>query len=338
MSEKATTNSLFDDVLKLLPKRPSKLDDMNNMIDWRPVKTLLNKHMKRVANAVGKPAYPSLVMFKSLLLQRWYNLSDVGLEERLFDSLSFRRFAGFGIMDSIPDATTICRFRKEMLGAELAEKLFDVISRQLANWGQFKEGVCVDATVVSSSRRPHTTMEVIPEDRKEPDEPDVVVTHCDDTEAAWLKKGKKTYFGYKVHMASDPQTGLVVCGHVTSANRSDMKGLEKVLEKLPEGTQGSCYADKGYSSAENRNLVKRHGLEDAIMYKASRNKPLTEEERGRNKVISATRSRIEKIFGCFKRNLQFARSRYVGLVKVYQEFCLVALCYNMIRVRNLKVS
>lgn len=338
MAEKFTRDSLFAPILNLRRSKSTKLDNIDQMIDWRPVRKKLEKSLKRSANAAGKPAYPGLVMFKCLVLQRMYNLSDEGLEEQLGDRLSFLRFVGLDVVDSVPDATTICRFRNELLGNKMMEKLFSIILGQLARQGKFQAGICVDATVIASARRPKTTLEVIPEDRKESDEPDVVITHSDDKEAAWLKKGKKTHYGYKAHVASDPDTGLVISGHLTPANKSDMKGLEKVLDNLPDKTTGRCYADKGYSSNENREIIQKHGLKEAIMKKACRNKALKKWERIRNKCISSIRCGIERIFGCFKRNLRFDRSRYIGLAKVEQEFYLVAICYNLIRGRTLCFS
>ena len=164
----------------------------------------------------------------------------------------------------------------------------------------------------------------------------VMVTHSDDAEAAWLKKGKKTYYGYKVHMASDTEYGLVVGGHVTPANRSDMNELERVLSEIPEEMHdGRCYADKGYTSKANREVVRSQGFKDGIMEKATRGKQLTYWQKIRNKCISSVRCGIERIFGTFKRCRDFVRSRYVGMAKVEQEFFFVALSYNLVRARTL---
>ncbi|MCR4666254.1 MAG: IS5 family transposase [Desulfovibrio sp.] len=234
MAEKESTYTLFDCFINEWRKNNTKLDAIDIMIKWSPIAKRLNRVLKRTANAVGKPAYPSLVLFKGLVLQRMYNLSDEALEEYICDRLSFRRFIGLGMMDDVPDATTFCRFRQDLLGQNLSESLFHIVLSQLLKKGDFKQGVCVDATVVESSRRPRTTLDVVPEDRAEgdADAPQVTVFHSDDTEAAWLKKGKKTYYGYKVHMASDPTYGLVVGGHVTPANRSDMNELGQLLSEI----------------------------------------------------------------------------------------------------------
>ena len=323
MPEKNITTPIADYFVNHRRNKNTKLNAIDQMIDWKPVARKLDKALKRTANAVGKPAYPALVLFKALVLQRMYNLSDAELEEQICDA-------------DVPDATTFCRFRQELLGQKLSEKLFRLVLSQLLKKGDFRHGISVDATVVESSRRPRTTLEVIPEDRAELDtDVQVTVSHSDDTEAAWLKKGKETHYGYKVHMAADPCYGLVVGGHVTPANRSDMNELGQILSEIPTELRGRCFADKGYTSKANREVVRQKGFKDGIMDKAVRGKGLTYWQKVRNRCISSVRSGIERIFGTFKRCRDFGRSRYVGQAKVEQEFFLVALSYNLVRARTL---
>ena len=98
------------------------LDEIDRLIDWKPIEKVLRNKLKRVANAVGNPAYPPLLMFKILLLQRWYNLSDMAVEEALCDRLSFVRFVGLSLdHDEVPDATTICRFRQSLVERNILE-------------------------------------------------------------------------------------------------------------------------------------------------------------------------------------------------------------------------
>ena len=91
------------------------LDKIDKLIDWKPIEKLLKQRYKRLSSADGRPAYPPLPMFKLLLLQRWYNLSDPKMEEALNDRISFIRFSGFSIMSPLPDHSTICRFRNTLL-------------------------------------------------------------------------------------------------------------------------------------------------------------------------------------------------------------------------------
>lgn len=380
MSEKKTARLPMADHFVAKKRKETKLDKINKLINWTPINEYLGSVLHRTVNAAGKPAYPGIVMFKCLLLQRMYNLSDVEIEEQVRDRFSFLRFVGLGVTDDIPDATTVCRFRNELLGDKVCEKLFQMILSQLEEHGSFHSGVIVDATVVASARRPRKTMEVVVNDRKEPDiteaaasddckqstaqqtsveaktkpsaevsesvlesnEPSenskpeqVTISYSDDTQAAWTVKQGKPHYGYKVHMASCPESGLVLGGHVTPANRSDMNELGQVLEQLPADRTGRCYADKGYTSKKNSEIVKAHKLRDGIMDKAVRGRGLNFWQKVRNKCISSVRSGIERIFGTFKRSLGFDRSRYVGQAKVEQEFYIVSMSYNIIRFSNI---
>jgi len=337
MSEKNVPPSIVDYMINLKRKNnPTRLDAINELINWVPIERKLRKKLKRTINAAGKPAYPSLVMFKALILQNMYDLSDVELEEQLRDRMSFLRFVGLGMTDDIPDSTTLCRFRNELLGQEATEKLYQMVLKQLLPHGKLKHGVSVDATIIDSSRRPRKVLEIIPEDRKEEEAGEqAAVTYSDDADAAWVQKGKRVSYGYKVHMGACPETGLILGGHVTPANKSDMNELGQVLSEIPVEVTGRCYADKGYTSKANREKVKQHGLKDGIMSKAVRGRKLTEREQIRNKLISRKRCGIERIFGTLKRGLHYVRSRYVGIAKVGQEFLLRALAYNLIRASNL---
>jgi len=170
------------------------LDEIDRLIDWKPLEKVLRNKLKRVANAVGNPAYPPLLMFKILLLQRWYNLSDMAVEETLCDRLSFVRFVGLSLdHDEVPDATTICRFRQSLVERNILKRLLDKLNHQLERRGLLvREGAIVDASVVSSARRPLKVFDVLPEDREEDsgDAPDVTISYSDDADAAWLRKGQ----------------------------------------------------------------------------------------------------------------------------------------------------
>jgi len=123
-------------------------------MDWSLIEKLLNKYYKKVAAADGRPAYPALTMFKTLLLQRCYALSDAGMSEALRDRLSFLRFSGLSFHSPMPDASTICRFRQALAPKNLYQRLLVEINGQLSRQGLVvKDRVAVDATLVASSRR-----------------------------------------------------------------------------------------------------------------------------------------------------------------------------------------
>lgn len=295
----------------------------------------LRKKIRSKTNAVGNPAYPPLVMFKILLLQRWYNLSDPGVEQALLDRLSFIRFMEFSIEDDVPDETTICRFRNGLIRLNVLDKLLAMINSQLEGKGLLvREGAVVDASVVESQRRPRKVIDVMPEDRDEDaDEQETAmeyrVSYSDDTDAAWLRKRNRAYYGYKLHAATDSRDGFVLCGHITPANRSDTGEFEKLVDDAGLDPGDWVYADKGYCSGKNRDILFERGLEDGTMDKTPRGGRLTEFEKARNRSISSVRQIVERAFGTLKRGYDFFRSRYVGQAKVEGEFHILAMAFNL---------
>lgn len=333
MTDKFTTLGFADYFIEQRKNSNTFLDKIHQIIDFREIGKILKKNYKKRASADGRPAYPPLPMFKLLLLQRWYGLSDPGLEEALNDRISFIRFSGFSLTSSLPDHSTICRFRNTLLELDLYEKLFEDIMKQLESKGLLvreSHGAIVDATIVESSRRPRKVMEIMPEDRKE-EKADIspAVTYSDDTDATWIKKGKRPYYGYKAHVSVDAKDGYVLGGHVTPANVADTTEFERLINesRLPEGS--IVLADKGYASEKNRTLLKDKGYMDGIMDKAARNKPLTIVQIIINKLISSVRYKVERSIGTLKRGYHFFRMRYIGLKKGNMEFLLNATALNL---------
>jgi IS5 family transposase len=156
----------FLDMAVSVRKRPkSHLDKVDQIIDWKPIEGFLKKKLRRHKDAVGNPAYPALGMFKVLLLQRWHDLSDQGMEDALADRISFCRFAGFSMDHESPDASTICRFRNHLEERGLLVKLLNMINEQLERHGILvRTGSIVDATLIPSARRPRKVEEVIPDE------------------------------------------------------------------------------------------------------------------------------------------------------------------------------
>lgn len=334
MSERTSKNpGIADYVVARRKRKDCFLDEIDRLIDWKPLEKILVKKLKRVANAVGNPAYPPLPMFKILLLQRWYNLSDVAVEESLYDRFSFVRFIGLSLdHDEVPDSSTICRFRQSLVEKNVLKRLLDKLNQQLEKRGLLvREGAIVDASVVSSARRPLKVIDVLPQDRDEDsgEAPDVTVSYSDDADAAWLRKGNRAFYGYKIHAATDSRDGYLLGGHVTPANRSDTQELLEILNEIKPKPGSRIFADKGYSSQSNRETLKQRGLEDGIMHKAARNRALSADQKASNRLISSVRAKVERAFGTLKRGYGFFRTRYLGLAKVELEFLLNAMSFNL---------
>jgi transposase, IS5 family len=126
-------------------------DQINTLIDWRPVSNIINKHYKKGNNAVGAPSYDGVLLFKMCLLQTWYGLSDYEVEDRINDSISFSRFCGLTLEQPAPDHSTLSRFRAHLTKAKVYEKLFKELNKQLEKHKIIvKTGAIVDASVIDT--------------------------------------------------------------------------------------------------------------------------------------------------------------------------------------------
>ena len=327
---KRSQSSFADIELSQRREGNKDLSKIDQLVNWELIKEELLRQYPKKRSASGRLAYCPLLLFKMLLLQRWYNLSDEQLELSVLDRLSFISFAGLSLSSDVPDATTICRFRKFLLKKNLLPKLLDILNQELNVQSiEVKSGVLVDASIISSSRRPRKSVLNKETTPSEEPEPEAEVEYSEDKEASFTKKGKKILYGFKVHAATTSDNGFVLGGHVTTASRHESQELEQTVEEIAieEGTK--VYADKGYASKSNREMLSEKKLEDGIMHKAVRGKPLTKEEKESNKKISKNRYKIERLFGTLKRTYNFSRARYLGIAKVELEFFLNSIAFNI---------
>lgn len=308
------------------------------LIDWRPISHTIRKYYQKGESAVGRPSYDGLVLFKICLLQTWYGLSDYEVEDQVNDRISFSKFVGISLDDKAPDHSVISRFRTALTQRNTFEKLLTKINNQLESKQVIvKRGIIVDASVTDTPRKPKGKKEFqVAEDRKEeeqiiPSEPiklEEKVKPGVDTDGKWIKKAGKLRFGYKQHTATDEQ-GLILAIVTTSANQSDTKFLEDVLKKVKPKAGTWVKADKGYKSADNDKVITKMRLKNHIMRKTPKNKSLTQRETLFNKLISKTRYKIERTFGSIQRWFNSGTARYVGLAKMHSQHLLEAIAYNL---------
>lgn len=300
------------------------LERVSQLLDWGRIAALL---VDIRSGKMGAAGYPSLLMFKALLLQRWYALSDPALEEGLKDRLSFRRFVGLALSEAIPDHSTLWRFR-EALGAKLSERVFDEINRQIELSGfVMKQGTLIDASLIPAAVNP-------PKRPKEPLPPDAdgraaskLVKSEGDPDAAWTKKGGRYHFGYKLHVAMDKTSRIIRRVPTTPANVNE----SLMADQLICGDEQVVYADKAYDSKARSADLALRGIENAIMRRGHPKRPLTCDEVCRNKQIARHRGTIEAIFNLFKNVYGFARARYRGLARNSTAFTLAAIAMNLKR-------
>jgi transposase, IS5 family len=283
--------------------------------------------LKSVHSDFGPEGYDPVQMFKCLLLQSWHSLSDPGLEQSLRVRLDFLQFTGFCVGDKLPDETTFCRFRNKLVQQGKLEKLLGEVNRQLEVHGlkvKNADVAIVDATIISSNARPRKVLE--PEGDK-----NYNTKYSADPDAKWLKKGAKSYFGYRVFARSDAE-GFIDKAVARPANMAETKELDAMTNGLKKGTRVN--ADKGFFSAENKAVLRKKGLKNGLMYKAFRNKPLTNWMRKFNKLISKTRWRIEQCFGTIKRRFSYQKASYFTTEKVDAQFKMKAICLNLLKAIN----
>jgi len=301
------------------------LEKVSSFLDWNRIAGLLGEVHGGV---MGAPAYPALMMFKALLLQRWYALSDPALEEALKDRLSFRRFAGLPLTESIPDHSSLWRFR-EALGSGLGDKLFAEIGRQIEQAGfVLKQATLIDASLIAAAvNAPARPEEPLPPDADGKPASKLVKSELD-ADAAWTKKGSRHFFGYKLHLAMDGKSRIIRRVIFTAANLNESEAADRLIcsdEKV-------VYADKAYDSHARRQWLKDKGIRNGIMRRGHPKRPLTPAETRRNKRIAKHRGTVEPIFHLFKNVYDFARARYRGMARNSTAFQLAAIAMNLKRV------
>lgn len=298
--------------------RNERLDRLDELIDWGKIEGIVSTlHAARE----GRKAYPPLTMVKVLLLQQWYGLSDPRLEEALSDTLSFRRFVGLGMQDGTPDHSTVSRFRQAMSEQALDAQLFDEIARQLDARGLvLKRGTLMDATIVEAqASKPAIKAGSAAKSEVDPD-------------ADWTRKGGRSYFGYKAHIAADEGSGLIRRVILTPARTNE----SEVADALILGDEGAVYGDKAYESKARRRLLKARGIKDRIMHRSHKNQTRLPYWQGRrNVLIAPIRAGVERIFGTLKRCYGYTCVRYFSLAANMTQLRLLAVAYNLRRAMGL---
>ena len=282
----------------------SPLDEISNLIDWRPIGALLEPLYPATK---GEPAWPPLAMFKALLLSIWYDLSDVKLAEALDDRASFRRFCGFSRNEATPERTAFVRYRRMLVAHGRDRSLFDVVTAQLkAKAIRIKTGTLVDATIIASASE-------------------------GDPEGRWVKhKGRAAVHGFKAHVGADAATALVEKIQVTPASVNDGRAGPDALPDDP----GEVFADSAYRGPHFGSAVRAKGGTPRIIATGMWGRDEAEVQvrlAAWNQPIHRVRARIEKIFGTWKRSYGLRRMRWRGLAKAAVQVHLTAIAYNLKR-------
>lgn len=335
---------------------------LNKLVNWVELSKLLNKTLGKPQEVVaGKPSYDYLSMYKILLLQQWHNLSDPKMEESLKTRIYFMWFTGFGLASidfAVPDETTICRFRGKLVKRKILDKLLRRVNSQLEQHNlkvKISNGAILDATLIEAAVNSKAKPNVIVEDRKEDDSnsggtdankplaaelPKILKANEQsdielDKDAKWLKKGNKNVFGYKNFVTTDTTDGYIETVEVMPANVSEIRHLDAALSTIDNHEDIKVlFADKGYDSQANIDLLKSKGIGNGIMKKATRGMALDKKQLHRNKRISKTRYIVERTNATTSGRFNFKKAKYIGLARVTAQAVLVATAHNLLKAAN----
>jgi len=260
--QKQVSPSLADSICDLRSRKIKQtfFSQINTLLDWASISSVIAEHYKKGKSATGKPSYDGLLLFKMCLLQTWYGLSDYEVEDRVNDSISFGYFCGLTIDQVAPDHSTLSRFRSAMTKSGAFELLFKEVNNQLESHQIIvKTGAIVDASVIDTPLRPKgKSNHEITQDRE--DEQEVVVdkryASNVDTDASWLKKRGKYHFGYKKHHVTDNE-GLVLGVLTTKASTNEIANLSEVLDTADLPQDIPLKADKEISRIISLRRLKR---------------------------------------------------------------------------------
>ncbi len=326
-----------------LKDRFKKLDEkdplvhLNQLIDWENFRASLNqvREKTRKSNA-GRKAFDVVLMFKVLVLQHLYNVSDDQIEYQIRDRYSFCRFLDLTPSARGPDAKTIWLFREQLIKRQLMRELFNDFDYQLNNQGyQAKKGQIVDASFVDVPKQRNKKGEneqiksgEIPERFEE----NKHVGSQKDCDARWAKKNNETHFGYKDHVAIDCEHKLIRDYEVTSAEVHDSNIFE---ELLTENTSKDVWADSAYRSEEHEQILDAMGYRSRVHQKGKRGKALSERAKKANTKRSRVRARVEHIFGSMTNEQGGLYFKVIGLARLELKIGMMNVVYNMRRLVTL---
>lgn len=339
----AKLKGLFDEQVRLdkLSQKKDPLDKLNGFIDFEFFRSPLNKviGLNTDMSKGGRPAYDVVLMFKILILQRYYNISDDAVEYAILDRLSFMRFLGLGLHDSVPDAKTIWLFRDKLTSKGLVEKLFSLLDKQLDKDGIIvNKGKIVDATIVEVPIQRNSRSEN--QQLKEgsiPKEWSQQKLRQKDTDAKWVSHNGKNHFGYKDHVKIDTKTKLIRKYIASTANVHDSAVLEDLLDKRHDANQ-SLHADSAYRSDKIEEICAKKGMRSLIHEKAYRDAPLSEKQTVNNRKKSKVRARVEHVFGFMTNSMNGIRLKYRNKKRNFAAIGLMNITYNLFRLVQLNVT
>jgi IS5 family transposase len=290
--------SSFSDLEYASKKRRTRrelfLAEMEQVIPWQELLSVVEPHYPR-SGGRGRPPIGLSSMLRVYFLQHWFALSDRQMEDALYDMESMRRFAGFsGVTSALPDETTILNFRHLLERHALTGRLLAAINGLLTAKGLLvSKGTMVDATIIHA---PSSTKNAA--GKRDP------AMHQ-------TKKGNQWYFGMKIHIGADVDSGAAHSVSVTAANQADINELPHLLR----ADDAVLFGDAAYASDAYKRGARALGMAWRVQDKAKPKSKLSGSQRKRNRKNSGVRARVEHLFRIVKRQFGYTKVRYRGLEK-----------------------
>lgn len=295
-------------------KRDVFLAEMAEVVPWARLEAVIEPNYPKAGPQGGRRSFPLAAMLRIYCLQQWYQLSDPGAEEVLYDIHSMRAFAGLELgRDDIPDETTILNFRHLLERHDLTKAVFAAVAEHLeARGAMLRGGTILDATLIAAS--PSTKN----------------AAGKRDPEMTQSKKGNQWHFGMKTHIGVDARSGLVHTAGVTTGSVHDAK----VMDNLIREDDRAVFADKGYVNEKKKQAARTACVYWAVKEKPKAGRRLSSSQRKRNRRHGAIRAKVEHVFRVLKCQFGYRKVRYRGIAKNgAQVFALLALA-NLYLVRG----
>ncbi|MCP9792575.1 IS5 family transposase [Vulcanococcus limneticus Candia 3F8] len=304
---------------KKLTKREKFLAEMEAVVPWQALIERIEPHYPKTSKKGGRPPYPLATMLRIHLLQQWYSLSDPAMEEALIEVPTMRRFAGIDLIsDRIPDETTILTFRHLLEKHGLGEQIFETVKDHLSKRGMtMRQGTIVDATLIAA---PSSTKNKA--GKRDP-------------EMHQTKKGNQWYFGMKVHIGVDKDTGLIHSVVTSAANVHDLTAAADLLH----GDEDVTYGDAGYQGIEKRAEMAGKSVEFRVAMRPGKRRVLPDTPEGRLlELVEAAkahiRAKVEHPFRVIKQQFGFQKTRLRGMTKNRCKVNVIAALTNLFLARR----
>ncbi len=318
--------SFFDYALQYQGGKKSTkfLSEMKELIPFNAIESLLIEKSiyKPNKGKQGRQSIPAKILIGALFLQSWYGLSDPLTEELIHDRISFRKFLDIKEEDTIPDETTICKFRNALIKNNLLESVFQEVKKSMTEKNLIlNEGTLVDATLIHSS-----------EPKKKKDETGKTISNkANDEDASYTSKRGRKYHGYKIHIATD--TNSIIKDVITTTAKTHDSTQ---FETLTKDETKAVFADSGYMSQSRKRELREKGIFNGITERRVRGQSKLRAKQSKNNTrFSKVRALVELPFAFIKKLMKFTETRYLGLHKNSQHVFLIAAAYNLRRMPNL---